>query len=105
MWLRLGVRAGGQLDAEIEDEARPAGAVREAQLPAHLARQLAADAQPQAEAALTRGRAAALEALEDALAILGEDPGPLIVHGDRGGLAVIGGDHAHGRGRRRVAQG
>ena len=70
---RLGVRAGGQLDRQLEDEARPALGVRDAQLAAHLARQLAADGQPEAEAALARRRAAALEALEDPLAIVGDD--------------------------------
>ena len=81
--LGLGVRPGGQLDREVEDEARPVAGLGDAQLAAHLARQLAADGQAQPEAALARRRAAALEALEDALPVGRGDPGPLVVDGDR----------------------
>ena len=88
-----------------QDEARPARRVGEAQLAAHLASQLTGDRQAEPEAAAARRGAAALEALEDPLAIVGVDAGTVVVDGDRGLLSVVGRHHADGRGPRRVAQG
>src|SRR3954451_10853641 len=59
------------LRASSGPPARPAPAPPDTQLAAHLARHLALYGQFQAEAALARRPAAALESFEDPLAILG----------------------------------
>src|SRR5262245_6059049 len=68
--LRALGRGGGE--AQHEAGARRV-AVRELERPAHALGQLAADRQAEAEAALRPDRAAAVEALEDVLALVSRD--------------------------------
>ena len=74
---------GGHLDRQrAARTARPASSSRsrrqQLERPAELDRQLAADGQAEAEAALAAGAAAALEALEDQLALGRRDAGPAV---------------------------
>src|SRR3954453_11698500 len=69
---------------QLQHEARADGFALEREVAVHAVGELAADRQAQPEAALAR-LSAALEALEDPVAVLGRDAGAAILH-----------DHAHG---------
>src|SRR4051794_18563851 len=98
-------RALGRRRGEREREARPRGlAVGEDELAAHALGQLAADRQAEAEAALRAGGAAAVEALEDVLALLGRDARPVVGHLDADVAALPRGAQRHGLAGRAVAQ-
>ena len=96
--------AGSSIGSSRTKRAPPPG-VREAQLAAHLAR-------PARGRWRARGRSRprptarcrARSARRSARDRRATTPGPVVVDGDRGVLAVVGGHDADGRGRRRVAQ-
>ena len=102
----LGARAAGQLDRQRAARTSRPGrrpSVRPS-VAAHPLGELAADGQAEAEAALARRRAAALEALEDPLAILAAHAGAVVGDRDVRVVAVVLGAHDDRRVLGRVAQ-
>src|SRR5205085_12493163 len=85
--------AARQLDREGQDEARAGLGVvgrRHVELAAQPPSELAADRQPEAEAALAAGARAALAAVEDELAFLVGNARPAVGDRERRLLAAVG---------------